>query len=110
MSGGSAESMHGENFFTASPAQDLLEFIEWSERDTIRSMQQSSRRKINQDYMKPIIRLLIIDYTCLVLTSAITTAITFPWRVDPQGDESLNPESRRFYAIRRSRLPRPAIR
>lgn len=47
--------------------------------------------------MKPIRRLLIIGYTCLVLASAIATAITFPWSVDPQGDESLNAEHRRFY-------------
>jgi SAM-dependent methyltransferase len=47
--------------------------------------------------MKPIRRLLIIGYTCLALASAIATAITFPWSVDPQGDESLNSEDRRFY-------------
>jgi SAM-dependent methyltransferase len=47
--------------------------------------------------MKPIRRLLIVGYTCLVLASAIATAITFPWNVDPQGDESLGNEQRRFY-------------
>jgi len=47
--------------------------------------------------MKPIRRLLIIGYTCLVLATSTATAITFPWSVDPQGDESFNPESRRFY-------------
>jgi len=47
--------------------------------------------------MKLVRRVLIIGYTSLVLASAIATAITFPWSVDPQGDESLNPESRRFY-------------
>jgi SAM-dependent methyltransferase len=47
--------------------------------------------------MRPIRRFLIIGYTCLVLASAIATAITFPWSIDPQGDESLNSEPRRFY-------------
>lgn len=47
--------------------------------------------------MKPIRRLLIIGYTCLLLASAIASAITFPWSVDPQGDESVNAEHRRFY-------------
>jgi len=47
--------------------------------------------------MKPIRCFLIIGYTCLVLASAIATAITFPWSIDPQGDESLNSEPRRFY-------------
>ena len=47
--------------------------------------------------MTPIRRLLIIGYLGLVLASAIATAITFPWNVDPQGDESLGKEQRRFY-------------
>ena len=47
--------------------------------------------------MKPIRRLLILSYMCLVLASAIATAITFPWSVDPRGDESSGKEQRRFY-------------
>ena len=47
--------------------------------------------------MKPIRRILIIGYSVLMLATAIATAITFPWSVDPQGDQSLSAAQRRFY-------------
>lgn len=47
--------------------------------------------------MNPIRRILTVGYSALFLATSIATAITFPWDVDPQGDESLRDDNRRFY-------------
>jgi SAM-dependent methyltransferase len=47
--------------------------------------------------MTSIRRVLIVGYSGLLLATSIASAISFPWSVDPQGDESLNAEHRRFY-------------
>jgi SAM-dependent methyltransferase len=47
--------------------------------------------------MTAIRRVLIVGYASLLLATFIATAISFPWSVDPQGDESFQAANRRFY-------------
>ena len=47
--------------------------------------------------MTSIRRILIVGYAGLLLATSIATAISFPWSVDPQGDESFQAANRRFY-------------
>ena len=47
--------------------------------------------------MTSIRRVLIVGYAGLLLATSIATAISFPWSVDPQGDQSFQAANRRFY-------------
>jgi SAM-dependent methyltransferase len=47
--------------------------------------------------MNPIRKIVMVGYSSLLAATTVTTALMFPWSVDPLGDESLQAVPRSFY-------------